>query len=102
MTDGWWAEEKQRLITAVEKIANNVGNNSQDESGKLVVTQKIFIGTLLGAAQFITDVLNDPSLDIIKKHTELRQLVQRLEQTAQRVEEDMNNEMGQLPHSFDV
>jgi len=102
MTDGWWAEEKNRLITAVEKIANNLGENTKPDSSQLLATQKIFLGTIIGTIDFITGVLNDPSLDIIKKHTELRKLVQRLEKTAQRVEQDMNNEMGQLPHSFDV
>jgi hypothetical protein len=102
MTDGWWAEEKHRLITAVEKIANNFNQTPEPDSGELLATKKIFLGTILGTIELITGVLNDPSLDVIKKHTELRKLVQRLEKTALRVEQDINNEMGQLPHSFDV
>ena len=99
----WEWEERHRLIEAVEKIANNQQAQPSTDKEQLIMTQKMFLGTLLGAAEFITGVLGDPSLDVIKKHTELRKLVQRLGQTAQRVEEDMNNNgLGKLPHSFDV
>lgn len=103
---GEYNEELYRMAVALEKIANNpqrIDALPSSPTDQLVVTQKIFIGTCLGAAQCITDVLNDSSLNVIKKHTELRKLVQRLEDTALRVEQDMNpHEMGKLPHSFDV
>jgi hypothetical protein len=99
-----YSEEMYRIAVAVEKIAKNQQqSNGMAANDKLAVTQKMFIGTCIGAATCITQTLDDPSLDIIKKHTELRKLVQRLEDMALRVEEDMNsNEMGKLSQSFDV
>lgn len=95
-----YGEELYRIASALEKIAKK---DHPTDATQLMITQKIFLGTCIGASEFITNVLNDSSLDIIKKHTELRKLVQRLDNTAQRIEQDINNNaVGQFSQSFDV